>query len=78
MSVIFGYVTAAQLTTSDDPLEILRSAETVPALLALTSFAPDSTDHWAAEKVATIGPTVQILNEDTNQSVAATVCRLSP
>ena len=77
MGAIFGYVTASQLASSDDPLEILRSAETAASLLALTSFGPDSADHWAAAKVQAIGPRVQILNEDTNQSVSATVCRLS-
>jgi hypothetical protein len=73
----YGFVTLAQLGAADDPVEVLIDADTLPALLALTSFDPDNTGFWARAKIQPTSQTVDIRNAKTGLAAPATACALA-
>jgi hypothetical protein len=74
---MFGYVTTAQLSGADDPIEVLRSADSEDALLRLDSFSPSATSDWARSGVTRVGPIRNIANEEDDSQVEVAVCALA-
>ncbi len=72
----YGYVTPAQLASTDDPVEILADADSLDALLALESFDPDGASLWARAKVRPTDRTGQVRNARTGKTVSASACEL--
>lgn len=76
MSDFYAFISPAELASADDPVEILRSANTIDQLLEDKSFNPDQTAFWARAKVGPSTGEDEILNQKTGQMVAAAVCGL--
>jgi hypothetical protein len=76
MPDFYAFVSPAELASGHDPVEILRSAKTVGALLADKSFNPDQTAVWARAKVGPATRTEEITNQKTGDLVTAAVCGL--
>jgi hypothetical protein len=76
MADFYAFISPAELASSDDPVEILRSANTIDELLEHKSFNPDQTAFWARAKVHASTGEDEILNEKTGKLVIAAVCGL--
>ena len=76
MADFYAFILPAELASSDDPVEILRSANTIDDLLEHKSFNPDQTAFWARAKVHASTGEVEILNGKTGKLVTAAVCGL--
>ncbi|HEY1929135.1 MAG TPA: hypothetical protein VGG92_16845 [Caulobacteraceae bacterium] len=76
MADFYAFISPAELASSDDPVEILRSANTIDELLEHKSFNPDQTAFWARAKVHASTGEDEILNEKTGKLVLAAVCGL--
>ncbi|HSZ50177.1 MAG TPA: hypothetical protein VK801_01280 [Caulobacteraceae bacterium] len=76
MADFYAFISPAELASSDDPVEILRSANTIDELLEHKSFNPDQTAFWARAKVHASTGEDEILNQKTGKLVIAAVCGL--
>lgn len=76
MPDFYAFVSPTELASADDPVEILRSADTLGELLADKSFDPDRTGFWARAKVGPSTGEDEILNQRTGRMVPAAVCGL--
>ena len=74
MADFYDFISPDELASSDDPVEILRSADTVEKLLADKSFNPDQTAFWARAKVGASTGEDEVLNQKTGQLIPACVC----
>lgn len=76
MPDFYAFIASDELASADDPVEILKSADTIDALLADKSFDPDKTAFWARGKVGASTGQEEILDQKTGQMVSAAVCGL--
>lgn len=76
MPDFYAFISPAELASADDPVEILRSANTIDDLLEHKSFNPDQTAFWARAKVGPSTGEAEILNQKTGHLVPAAVCGL--
>ena len=77
MADIFGYITPDELSSTNDPVEVLLSAATLTALNALTSYDPTSLDSWGRSKVKKTRQTPRtITNSMSGKPVNVIACKL--
>lgn len=76
MPDFYAFISPVELASADDPVEILRSADTIDDLLEDKSFNPDQTAFWARAKIHPSTGEDEILNQKTGRLVPACVCGL--
>jgi hypothetical protein len=72
----FSYVPVGDLDGHHAAVTLLKSADTLAALLADTTFDPDQTGTRNAANVTDLGDRKQVTNTKTNDVVSAAVCRV--
>ncbi len=73
----FSYVAIADLTLEDGVATLLKSADSVAALLADPTYDPDQVGSRGVSNIADTGTRRQITNTKTGDVVSAAVCSVT-